>query len=206
VAGGSPAPAQSSAGPTYIVPGRTGPVTGGAVNSPSPGRPNPSATGQPDIELAIQQARAKRAGRPASIDGCPTGIEHLAPRLPVCSANDNLVKLRELILLTDASFAEDVAAGLSFRDIALRTSQASRLRDEALRTNERAMLEASADGDQARRRLAALRETPPRCDAGPQGSFGMGENAYQAYVSQYMISLAERAVSTAAACRGRARP
>lgn len=197
---------QGSARPSYILPGGSDVGAASRANAVPRGQSGPSAASMPDIEVAIRQARAKRSSAPASIDGCPTGIDHLAPRLPVCAANDHLVKFRELILLTDASFADDVAAGLSFRDIALRASQASRIRDEALRTNERAMLEASADGDQARRRLAALKDTPPRCDAGPQGSFGMGESAYQAYVSQYMAALAERAVSAAAACRGRARP
>lgn len=183
----------------YVTPGNPAQSGTGAATSTAP-----PAMGS--IDDAIRQAQATRSARPKVIDGCPTGVEHLAPQLPVCPANEGLLKLRQLILLTDASFVADQAAGLSLRDVALRTSQAARLRDEALRTDERSMLEASADGDQARRRLADLRETPSRCDAGPQGSFGMGESAYQAYVAQYMAALADRAVSAAAACRARARP
>lgn len=184
---------------SYVIPGN--PAAGGTGALP---RAAPAAMGS--IDRAIQQALLTRESRPKAIDGCPTGIEHLAPRLPFCSANEGLVKLRQLILATDASFVEDLAAGLSLREVALRTSQASRLRDEGLKETERAMLEASADGDRARRRLAALRDPSPGCDAGPPGAFGMGESAYQAYVGQYMAALADRAVSAVAACRARARP
>ncbi len=206
VGSGAPAPAQSLAGPAYTVPGRTGPGTGGAVNSPSPGQPSPSATGQPDLEAAIRQARAKRAGVSAMIDGCPTGVGHLAADLPICPANRQLSQFRELLLETDASFVEDQAAGYSLRQIAAIQAQAARQYEDALRQAERAMMEASADGALARARLSALRETPPRCDAGPQGSFGMGESSYQAYVSSMMVARTTRAVSALAACRARAKP
>ncbi|HOY33715.1 MAG TPA: hypothetical protein PLG32_01150 [Piscinibacter sp.] len=195
--------------------GRAGPAPGPSFSYVFPGNPAVGGTALPpraapvvpgSIDGPIQQAQATRATRPRVMDGCPTGIEHLAPQLPVCAANEGLVKLRQLILATDASFVEDQAAGLSLREVALRTSQASRLRDEALKTTERSMLEASADSNRARRRLAALRDSPPSCDAGPSGSYGMGESAYQAYVGQYMVAMADRAVSAAAACRARARP
>lgn len=189
------------AGPSYIIPGR--PDAGGSSQSASPAPP-PSAA--PDIDESIRQAKAKLATRPKMIDGCPARIEHLAPELPVCPANEHLAKLRELILATDASFVDDQAAGYSLRQVATETAQAARQFDDALRSAELAMLEASADGDLARRRLGALKETPPRCDAGPRGSFGMGENAYQAYVNMFMLTKMNRAVSAIAACRARARP
>jgi len=191
----------SGAGPSYIIPGRPG-----AGQASQPARPTPPPSAAPDIDEAIRQAKAKLAIRPRMIDGCPTRIEHLAPELPVCPDNAQLTKLRELILATDASFVDDQAAGHSLRQVATNAAQAARQTDESLRSAEISMLEASASADLARRRLDALKGTPPRCDAAPQGSFGMSENAYQAYVSMFMATKANRAVSAVAACRARARP
>lgn len=162
----------------------------------------------PTVELddAIRKARASRESRPSQIDGCPTSIEHLASELPICPDNQSLNKLRELILLTDASFVEGQAAGYTLRQIAMTAAQATRQQDESLRAAEQAMLETSANAELAGRRIAALRQTPPRCDAAPEGSFGMSENAYGAFVRAFMFAKANRAVSVIAACRARARP
>jgi hypothetical protein len=182
VAGGAPAPAQSSAGPAYTVPGRTGPVTGGAINSPSP---------------------APGVG-PAAVSGaCPTTLAHIEPRLPRCTANSKLMELRRMVLEIDVSFRADRAQGLSYQQIAITNSQAAIQFENSMKQNEQAMLQASADGGLARARLAALRDTPPRCDAGPADAFGMSENAYQAYAAAYMGAVANRAVAAVAACLGR---
>lgn len=159
-----------------------------------------------DLDDEIRKARASLETRPSQIDGCPTRIDHLASELPICPDNQFLKKLRELILLTDASFVEDQAAGYSLRQIATNAAQATRQHDESLRVAEQAMLETSANAELAVRRIAALRQTPPRCDAAPEGSFGMSENSYQSYVSEFMSAKANRAVSVIAACRARARP
>lgn len=197
---------QAGTSQALVVPGRSDAATGRGPGGAPNGSAGANSPAMPDIDEAIRQARAKRTTRPAMIDGCPTNIDHLATELPVCPANRALTQLRELILLTDASFIEDQAAGYSLRQIATNQAQAARQYEDALRTAETSMLEASASGELARSRLSALRETPPRCDAGPQGSFGMGESAYQAYVNAFMVAKASRAVSAAAACRARARP
>lgn len=116
-----------------------------------------------------------------------------------------LMELRRLGLATDVSFRADLAAGFSFKQIALTASQAAQQYDAALKQNEEAMLSTAAFGGVAEARIAALRASPPRCDA-VENARGMSENAFQAYVATYMASLINRAVSAVAACRARAQP
>ncbi|MCO5121788.1 MAG: hypothetical protein M9951_19430 [Burkholderiaceae bacterium] len=190
---------QSAGGASYILPGQS---RAGGSSQPAT-EPTPP---EMDIDEAIRKAKAKLAGRPGTIDGCPTNIRHLESELPVCSNNEDLIKLRELILATDASFVDDQAAGYSLRQVATLAAQAARQHEETLKSAERSMFETSAHEGMARRRLDALRQMPPVCDAGPRGSFGMTENAYQIYVNAFMTSKANRAVSAVAACRARAAP
>jgi hypothetical protein len=157
------------------------------------------------IDEAIRQAKVTRQGVPSTIDGCPTGLDHLADKLPVCRQNVQLMKLRELSLLTDASFRADLAAGLTLAQVATRTAQAARSFDATLPANEKAMLEAAAFDGVAQARVRALRDVPSRCDAAPANAYGMQEAAYQAYVASYIAAQVNRAVSAIAACRAGAR-
>ncbi len=170
----------------------------------SGGTSSAAASGAPDIDAAIAQAKAVRASTPKQIDGCNTGLEHLRDKLPICRDNVALMKMRELWLLSDASFKENLAAGATMAQIATEQARLAREFESNLQQNEAAMQSAAADGQRARRRVEALAETPSRCDAGPQDQFGMQEQAYQAYVNAYMAVLANRALSAIAACRARA--
>lgn len=162
-------------------------------------------SGAPDIDAAIAKAEVVRANTPKQIDGCNTGIEHLRDRLPICSQNEALVKMRRLWLLSDASFKENLAAGATMAQIAIEQAKIAREFENSLESNEAVMQSAAADSQRARQRIVALKATPSKCDAGPQNAFGMQEQAYQAYVNAYMAVQANRALSAIAACRARAK-
>lgn len=174
---------------TVIRSAAANPATSQVTESGAPGAQTSTATGPTGS---------------GTIDGCPTSVAHLAPQLPVCSANDRLMEIRELALATDLSFRKDLAAGWTFKQIAVETAKAARDADAALKQDEEAMIQASANARRASDRLAALRATPPVCNAGPPNTFGMSESAYQAYVATYIVALVNRATSAAAACRARA--
>lgn len=176
-----------------------------ASNSSRPVSGQQPAAAAPDIDAAIARAQAIRANTPRQIDGCNTGIDHLRDRLPICSENEGLVKMRRLWLLADGSFKENLAAGATLEEIATTQARLAREFEGTLKVNEELMQSTAADGQRARQRILALKETPSRCDAGPQGAFGMQEQAYQAYVNSYMAAQANRALSAIAACRARAK-
>ena len=167
-------------------------------------RTSPGSSDTPDIDRAIAQAKIARSSAPRQIDGCNTGIDHLRDRLPICRENEALMKMRELWLLSDASFKENIAAGATLAQIATEQARLAREFESSLVDAEAAMQSAAADGQLASRRITALKQIPSRCDAGPQDQFGMQEQAYQAYVNAYMAAQANRALSAIAACRARA--
>ncbi len=184
---------------------RAGPSSpNAAATSSTRSTSGPATSGAPDIDAAIAEAKTIRASTPSQIEGCNTGIEHLRDRLPICRDNVALIKMRELWLLSDGSFKANLAAGATMGQIATEQARMAREFESNLQQNEAAMLSAAADGQRARQRIVALTETPSRCDAGPQGQFGMQEQAYQAYVNAYMATLSNRALSAIAACRARA--
>ncbi|MCW5655501.1 hypothetical protein [Hydrogenophaga sp.] len=178
--------------------------TGLYANVPRPANAARSSAPPPMAGGSASGGRGNNA-QPGG-DGCPSSLAHIEPRLPRCTANAKLMELRQMLLDIDVSFRADRAQGYSYQRIAVINSQAAIEFENAMKQNEQAMLEASAHAGTARARLAALRDSPPRCDAAQAGAFGMGENAYQAYVASYMAAIGNRAVAAVAACLARRSP
>jgi hypothetical protein len=113
------------------------------------------------------------------------------------------MEYRNIVLASYDEISNARAQGTSYEEIAKTATASAREFDDMMKQSERSMLEVSANAQMARERLAALRATPPRCDA-DERSMGMAEAAFRAYAVYYMASIGNRAVAAIAACRARA--
>lgn len=136
-------------------------------------------------------------------DGCEPSLAFIEPRLPICRDHSQLLEFKQIAMRSYDDIASLRAQGSSYEEIARALSAQARQYDDAMKQTEQSMLEVVADSTRAKARLAALRATPPRCDASEQVS-GMGEAAYESYVVSLMAAITNRALAAVAACRARA--
>ncbi|MGV7206637.1 energy transducer TonB [Oxalobacteraceae bacterium A2-2] len=164
------------------------------------------ARGGSEQPANTQPAAQSAAGSQAAGAGkCPASLDYLAPKLPVCSGNANLIELRRIALATDVSFRADAAAGYALKDVALMAGESAKRFEDAMKENEEVMASVANSDELLRERLQSLRATPPQCDA-QDNPATMGQSAYNAYVASYMGAMVNRAVSAIAACKARLQP